>query len=195
MRSHDNALLTAASGTIEPGLRWSKPPSDNAPRPQRTPPPVVRFRPGQRSRVRVEVERTLRLAEHLPDHERALIRLIYEAGRPIREVGAAMNLHPRKVHSRIRRILRRIDSDLFRFVLRARSNWADDVREVARLIVLEGLTHRAAADAAGRSLHFIRQSMATIRFLHRRSIERRSGSTISVSTANAPETGNDLDHD
>lgn len=194
MRNHQNALLPAPRAEMESCLQPSEPSMPDVTAAPRKPARTARSRPTLRNAARSDVDRTLRLAEHLPDHDKAIIRLIYEAGRPIREVGAVMNLAPRKVRERVRRILRRINSDLFRFVLRSRANWSDELRHVARLIVIEGRSNRAATDGTGLSLYTVRQAMTKIRFLHARSLQRRATEAASGETFLSTESCNDHDH-
>lgn len=97
------------------------------------------------------------LACHLDPSDRALINAIYRHGMSAAEFARAVHMTPANIRNRVRRIVRRMISAPFRYVLAHRSGWPHAMRRVAEAIFLEGRTQREAAAATGVSLHHVRQ--------------------------------------
>ncbi|HRP63096.1 MAG TPA: sigma factor-like helix-turn-helix DNA-binding protein [Phycisphaerales bacterium] len=97
------------------------------------------------------------LACHLDPSDRALINAIYRHGMSAAEFARAVHMTPANIRNRVRRIVRRMISPPFRYVLAHRSGWPRAMRRVAEAIFLEGRTQREAAAATGVSLHHVRQ--------------------------------------
>jgi selenocysteine lyase/cysteine desulfurase len=102
----------------------------------------------------------------LPD-DRAVLTAIYRDGLTAQEVATLRHEPPRRVRSRVRRLVARLLSDRFLFVLRRRDSWPTLRRRVASACVLQGLSMREAARRLRVSLHVVRTQMEVINALHR----------------------------
>jgi hypothetical protein len=98
--------------------------------------------------IRGEIDRVLRLADHLDPADRALVRSIYDRGMSAGELARAIGRTPRAVNRRLERLVRRVSTPEYRFILRERRSWPATRRRVAELVFLRGGTQRAAAELA-----------------------------------------------
>lgn len=112
---------------------------------------------------RDQIERFLQWAEHLDEHDRALVRAIYDRGMPAAEVARATRSEPRVVRRRLRQVTERMTCEAFAAVLRLRAGWPAARRAVAEAVWLRGRTQREAARETGLSLHHVRQEIERIR--------------------------------
>ena len=119
-----------------------------------------------RDRLRNEAERVLELAAHLPQEDRALLRAVYDRGMKFSELGAACSQSPQRLRRRARRLMSRLRSPLFRFVLSHARRWDERDRHVGRLVVVEGCSIREAARRLNCSMHRIRLALTRIHALH-----------------------------
>jgi len=117
-------------------------------------------------------KRTRDLAEIVADHaqhalpdERAIIHAIYRDGLTAQRVAHLRCESPRRVRSRVRRIVARLVSDRFRFVVRSRDRWPLQRRRVATACVLQGMSMREAARFLQLTLHQVRRELETVRTL------------------------------
>lgn len=117
----------------------------------------------KRSRDMAEI-----VADHaqwaLPD-DRAIIWAIYRDGLTAQQVAHLRSESPRLLRARVRRIVARLVSDQFRFVLRKRDGWPQLRRAVGGACVLQGRSMRDAAGFLHLSLHQVRREMGVIRAL------------------------------
>ncbi len=122
---------------------------------------------------RALAERILDYVDPLRTGDRALLRAIYDRGMTASDFARAVGQRPRTVRRRVQRLLERIGSDHFQFVLRQRQDWPSTRRRVAELVFLQGASQRQTAASTGLSLHQIRQEIARIRFLIDHGLQRR----------------------
>ncbi|MFG0326942.1 MAG: hypothetical protein ACF8SC_06710 [Phycisphaerales bacterium JB037] len=120
----------------------------------------------RRRRRRDLAEAILDRASWLPPDDRALIEAVYRDGRSAREVAALAGTTPRIVRTRLRRVVTRVMSDRFRFVVLARSSWTRTRRLVAESCVLCGRSMRQAAEELGVTLHTVRRHVQAIDAQH-----------------------------
>lgn len=111
---------------------------------------------------REAADEILRLADSLPSHESALIRAVYRDDKPITEVAALLEQPVRKVRERVRRLVARVRSPHFDFVVRRAQAWPDLRRRVAQAVVVMGDTYRTASRRLGVSLHTVRREYAAV---------------------------------
>lgn len=120
-------------------------------------------------------ERVIEFARWLPPDEAALVRGVYQAGRPTRELAAIAKVNSRVVQRRLRRIVERTLSTDFRLAARALElapalpDWPPEPGALARAsepllhlatmraIFIEGLSLRAAARKLHLPLHAVRR--------------------------------------
>lgn len=108
-------------------------------------------------------------AEHLDPADRALVVSVFERGLSAAELARATGRDPRHVRRRLKRLIARMASRPFQFVLRHRANWSLNQRRVAEAVVLRGRTQREAAAELGLTLHQVRtylHAIAVLAFEH-----------------------------
>jgi len=141
-------------------------------------------RPHSDNAVDLRRRRSRELGETIVDHarwslpdDRAVLHAIYRDGLTAHQVALLRHEPPRRVRSRVRRLVQRLLSDQFLFVLRMRDAWPSLRRKVAGACILQGRSMRETADHLHISLHTVRKEMAIIDALfhahdaqHRRSI-------------------------
>ena len=117
-------------------------------------------------------KRSRDLAEIVADHaqwalpdDRAIIWAIYRDGLTAQQVAHLRSESPRVLRARVRRIVARLVSDQFRFVLRKRDGWPQLRRAVGGACVLQGRSMRDAAAFLRLSLHQVRREMGVIHAL------------------------------
>lgn len=111
---------------------------------------------------RADVDRLVRLADHLPPGERAIILGVYEAGLGATQLGHLMDANPRTIRRRLRGIERRVRDPIFAFVLAHRSQWTAERRRVAESRWLHGRSIRDITRATGVSLHRVRRHVDAV---------------------------------
>ncbi|MFA9478528.1 helix-turn-helix domain-containing protein [Phycisphaerales bacterium AB-hyl4] len=112
---------------------------------------------------RAAAEHVLAMAQHMGHRERVLLEQIYRHGLSITDVARLMNVRPRTLQREVRCLLNRIADPEFGFVVAGQELLPRDVRQVARLVILEGRALRDAAKRTGLTLHRVRCHLATIR--------------------------------
>jgi hypothetical protein len=123
-------------------------------------PPDLRRRDARR-----HAEQIAERAQFLPRHERCLITAFYEQGRNIAELAALSGQSPRSLRREIRRVLARLTSPEFAFVVVNLDRWPSTMRRVAQSCVLDGVPVRRASQTLRLSLHTVRKHRETIRML------------------------------
>ncbi len=119
----------------------------------------------RRAGGRDRMETLLALAEHLPDDERVLLRQVFELGLTVPQI-ARQTQRPRgHVYRRVQRILRRLNSPLFRYVAGHQRILPAELRAIAGLAVLAGLSVRQTARRARLTLHEVRSRVMALKML------------------------------
>ena len=119
----------------------------------------------QRLLPRLQIDDLLLAAKHLPERERALVRAVYERGLPLKALAVATDMRAGRLYHRLRRIVARLRSPLFRTVLREMPGWPPVRRGIAEMIILHGVSQRTTAAALNLSLHRVRIELERIRAL------------------------------
>ena len=104
-------------------------------------------------------------SKHLGERDRALVRAVYERGLAIKAVAAITHMPSGRVHRRLRMLVRRLRSPLFRLVLRELPRWPDDRRSIADAFVCQGRSQREIARSLGLSLHRVRTEIEHLKAL------------------------------
>lgn len=120
-----------------------------------------------RTQLRTHIERLLDLAQHLADQDRLLIEQIYRHGLSATEVARLLGERPDRTRRRITRLLKTINKPEFNFLVRHEQILPTPVRETCRRVFFEGLSLRKAAQRTGKTLHQVRQDLATFHALAR----------------------------
>jgi DNA-directed RNA polymerase specialized sigma24 family protein len=115
--------------------------------------------------VRMALDR----AKALPRDERVLVQTVLGAGVPASNMACVANCRPRTMQRRFNRVLRRLRSESFTFVMRNADRWPPLRRNVAQAVLLRGMTQREAASHLGLTVHAVRKELdriAALRELH-----------------------------
>lgn len=100
----------------------------------------------------------LRWARHLPTEDRVLLEAVFRDGRSVAEVAALTGERPRNLQRRVRELVRRVRSPLFRFVAaRGDELISAEAQAVARRRVIEHRPLREIAKTHKLSLYRVRQ--------------------------------------
>ncbi len=126
-------------------------------------------------------------AASLDPADAAVLRAVYGDGRPIKELAAMLGVPPRAMSRRIHRLVRRVMSPPFEFVVRFAHNWTSERRRVAFSIVVRGMPLRQTAAEVGLSLYEVRRHYAAVMAL----VE--AATALSRKHAPAPEAAADAD--
>lgn len=100
----------------------------------------------------------------LPE-DQAIMDACYSRGMQVSEIARLKGIDARVVQRRIKRLSARVISAEFAFVLSQENSWPPTRRRVARAVIIEGRTIRAAAKALGLSLHRVREHVHLIHAL------------------------------
>ncbi len=115
---------------------------------------------------RDSAERLLNYADYVGGADRALLRAIFDRGLSAAEFARAMGQPPRTVRQRVQRLVERVGSARFQFVMRNRYAWSRSRRQVAESIFLRRLTQRRTAARLSMSLHQVRREVERIQTLY-----------------------------
>lgn len=115
------------------------------------------------SMLRREADAILCRAGRLPAEDRALLEMIFRDGRSAASVARMMSVPGKRVRARVRRLLARIDSPLFQYVIANAERWPDDQRLVAVALFVEGRSIRGAACHLGTSYYTVRRLGTEVR--------------------------------
>jgi DNA-binding transcriptional regulator LsrR (DeoR family) len=94
-----------------------------------------------------------------------LLRSVYDRGMSASELAQAVGVRPRTVRRRVRRLVQRVSSPAFTFIVRAEHAWPHRRRLIGHLFFLQGRTQRAVAARLGMSVHQVRREIDHIRGL------------------------------
>jgi DNA-directed RNA polymerase specialized sigma24 family protein len=119
----------------------------------------------QPRQTRGTVERLLDLADYLAAPDRALLRGIYDRGMTPAELAQVLGRRPRGIRGRVQRLVERIGSPRFTFIVRNSSRWPKSRRRIAEMVFLQGRSQREAAETLGLGLHRVRREVDRIRLL------------------------------
>lgn len=98
----------------------------------------------------------------LMPEDRALVCAVYRDGLTAAEVAKLRGEPARHVRRRLRRLVLRVLSKRYEFVMRRREQWPPTRRRVATVCVLQGRTMRETASHLRLSLHTVRGQMAAV---------------------------------
>jgi DNA-directed RNA polymerase specialized sigma24 family protein len=107
----------------------------------------------------------LDLAEHLAASDRALLRGIYDRGMTAAELARVLGRRPRGVQRRIQRLVERIGSPKYTFIVRNSRRWPKVRRRIAEMVFLQGRSQREAAETLGLGVHHVRREVDRIHLL------------------------------
>ena len=111
---------------------------------------------------RDQVEQLLERAQYLSEPDRLLIEQVYQHGISITDLARLTNNPSRSLRRRVVRLIQRMDSPMFMFVVRNQFRLPPEALRVGQLVLCQGHSLRRAAKVAGRSLHHIRRHLQTV---------------------------------
>lgn len=121
--------------------------------------------------TRRRTEGLVNCAAYLELSDRALVESVFERGMSVAALARAVGDDPRHLRRRLKRLLNRISSREFQFVLRARRHWSDNQQRVADAVILRGRTQRQAASELNLSLHQVRTYLHAVHVLMRAQVD------------------------
>src|SRR5262245_4586195 len=131
--------------------------------------------PGVVHQKRAVGETILWLARHLPPDDQGLLQTIYERNVPIQMAARMLGEDHRTVRKRVRRLVSRLTSPLFRFVVSHRLEWPPHRRAVAEAVLLRGQAQRHTATDLGLSVHRVRLELDRVMLLFENLHNRTQG--------------------
>lgn len=128
---------------------------------------VVETRSGEsidmRRRLRREmVDVIVARSSVLAPADAALVQSVYGDGRSIASVAVLLGCDERKVRRRVKRLVARLGSAPFLYVLSHRHTWPSSRRRVAEACFLRGLSIRQAADELKLTYHAVRRQVEAV---------------------------------
>jgi len=109
----------------------------------------------------------LAMAVHLGDEDRFLIEQVFDHGIRMSDIARQRGRSRSTVQYHVKKILIRIRSPLFRFLVGHGDLLLVELRRTGKAVILEGRPLREAAQLLGLSLHTVRQHLAAIQALAR----------------------------
>lgn len=101
-------------------------------------------------------------ARWLMPEDRELVRLHFGEGETAVALARLVDISPKRMRMRLRRLAERMLSHRYKAVLRGRDLWPQRRQNVARAVVLEGRTFRAASVHLHLTLHQVRREMGIV---------------------------------
>ena len=131
---------------------------------------VVETNPGEsidlRRRLRREMaDLIVARAEELPPGDAALLESIYGDGRSVTSLAPMLGCDVRKLRRRVKRLVARLHSPEFTFVISHRHKWTPSRRRVAEACFIRGLSIRQAARDLNLTYHTVRRHAEALRAL------------------------------
>ena len=117
----------------------------------------------RRTMCRAEADRILDRASHLRAEDHELLRAVIESGQSLGSMAALTGEPISRVRRRVHRLLERINSPLFAFVVTRAESMAPLQRRVAMACIVEGRTIREVAGTLEISFHRARTLLLTTR--------------------------------
>ncbi len=118
------------------------------------------------SNHRMMAEKVVMRAVFLDSADRALLQAVYDKGITAAEFARAMGERPEAMRRRVQRLVERLGSNPYQFVMRQLNDWPPCQRRVAESVFLKGLSHREASQQLGISLHKVRRQVERIQSLY-----------------------------
>ena len=101
----------------------------------------------------------------LPEEDGLIVRSVYGKGQPIFEVARLIRTPPRDLPRRLSRLVRRILTPEFAYVIRRRHRWAGSRLLIAEAVFIHGKSIRQAAAEAGVTFYIARRHRDEIRLM------------------------------
>lgn len=114
---------------------------------------------------RMLTEEVVQAAKHLGDADKALIKAVYQRGIALKAIATIQGCSAGRLHHRLRMLVKRMRSPMFRLVLRQHENWPAERRAIAESVVLHGRSQREVAKELGVSLHRVRTEIEHLKAL------------------------------
>lgn len=115
---------------------------------------------------RLIAEKVVLRAAFLDSADQALLQAVFDRGVTAAEFARAMGERPRAMRRRVQRLVERLGSNPYQFVMRQIKDWPPCQQRVAESVFLKGLSHREASQHLGMSLHKVRREVDRIQSLY-----------------------------
>ena len=118
------------------------------------------------SNRRLIAEKVVMRAEFLDSADRALLQAVFDRGMTAAEIARATGEKPQSMRRRVQRLVERLGSNPYQFVMRQKKDWPPCQQKVGESVFLRGLSHRETSQLLGISLHSVRREVERIRSLY-----------------------------
>ncbi len=116
-----------------------------------------------RQAKRRQIDELLVLAEYLPQADKILVEQVLTGETPIAQIAKLYQRPTRHLKRKAQSIIKRLSDKHFKFVAIQMDTLPLDVRDTAKLVVIQGISMRKVAQTTGMTLHRVRQNMNTVR--------------------------------
>jgi transposase-like protein len=113
-----------------------------------------------------DIDQMIGMADHCAPFDRAIIQAVFQRGVSPNMLANTVGCTQKLIHGRLRRLISRMASPLFLFVVRQRKQWPDEMRQIAEAVVLRGQSQRTTARHLNLSIHRVRAQMQRIEALY-----------------------------
>lgn len=127
----------------------------------------------RRRRVRELSESIVDASRWCLPEDRALLQAMFRDGLSAADLAAMRRESPRILRARVKRLVDRVLSPRFAFVVARRDAWPPSTRRVATAAILQGRTLRDTAKHLQLSIHAVRRQMERIDALYELTISTR----------------------
>lgn len=115
---------------------------------------------------RLIAEKVVMRAEFLAPADKALLVAVFERGITAAEFARAVGKRPETMRRRVQRLVERLGSSPYQFVMRQLKNWPPTQRKVGESVFLRGLSQRQASKQLGMPLHGVRREVERIQSIY-----------------------------
>ncbi len=130
--------------------------------------------------ARERVESLLRRAILLAPEDQWLLEQVLGRGRSLASIARLSGGSPEALRKRTKRLIARVESAMYGFVLERAELWDSQMRDAARSCVGRGLSMRATARALRLPMHTVRTRMLEVHAMFVASVERATPAPVSL---------------
>lgn len=115
---------------------------------------------------RLIAEQVVMRAEYLAPADKALLQAVFERGITAGEFARAIGKRPQTMRRRVQRLVERLGSSPYQFVMRQLKDWPPMQRKVGESVFLRGLSQREASQQLGMPIHGVRREVERIQSIY-----------------------------
>ena len=116
---------------------------------------------------RLIAKKVVMRAEFLAPADKALLEAVFERGINAGEFAGAIDKNgPETMRRRVQRLVERLGSSPYQFVMRQLKDWPPMQRKVGESVFLRGLSQREASQQLGMPIHGVRREVERIQSIY-----------------------------